>query len=66
MVARTLWTLARLEMFAGRLEESAAYAEEGAALSRELAERPVPRTHLPSMMLGVMGLGASWRAGTKG
>ena len=66
LIARVLWTLARLEMFAGRLEESAAYAEEGATLSRGLAERPAPRTHLPSMLVGVMGLAASWRAGTKG
>jgi tetratricopeptide (TPR) repeat protein len=66
LIARMLWTLARLEMFAGRLEESAAYTEEGAALSRELAERPPPRTHLPSMLVGAMGLVASWRAGTKG
>ena len=43
LVARALATLARLELFRGRLEESAAYAEEGAELSRELAERPPPR-----------------------
>ena len=66
LIARILWTLARLEMFAGRHEESAAYAEEGAVLSRELAEHPPLRAHLPSMLVGVMGLGASWRAGTKG
>jgi DNA-binding SARP family transcriptional activator/tetratricopeptide (TPR) repeat protein len=65
LIARMLWTLARLEMFAGKLEESAAYAEEGATLSRELAERPALRTHLPTMLVGIMGLGASWRAGTK-
>jgi tetratricopeptide (TPR) repeat protein len=63
--ARTLWTLARVEIDAGRLEESAAYADEGAALSRELAERPAPRTLLPSILVGVMGLVASWRVGTK-
>jgi tetratricopeptide (TPR) repeat protein len=51
LTARTLWTLARLEMYAGKLEESAAHAEEGAALGRDLA--------------GVTGLSASWRAGTK-
>jgi hypothetical protein len=48
------------------LEEARGVAEEGAALSRELAERPAPRTHLPSMLVGVMGLVASWRAGTNG
>jgi hypothetical protein len=42
LIARALETLARLELFRGRLEESAAYAEEGAELSRELAERPSP------------------------
>jgi DNA-binding SARP family transcriptional activator/tetratricopeptide (TPR) repeat protein len=66
LVARALWTLARVEMFSGRLQESAAYAEEGAALSRDLTERPASRTHVPSMMLGIMGLGASWRVGFKG
>jgi DNA-binding SARP family transcriptional activator/tetratricopeptide (TPR) repeat protein len=65
LIARTLWTLARVEMDAGRLEESAAYAEESAALSRKLAERPVPRTLLPSMLAAGRGLVASWRAGTK-
>jgi tetratricopeptide (TPR) repeat protein len=65
LVARALWMLARLEMHRGRLEESAVYAEEGAALSRELAERPPPRTLLPSIVVGVMGLLASWRAGNK-
>jgi len=65
LVARTLWTLARLEMDAGRLEESAAYAEEGAAVSRGLAEGPAPRALLPSILVGVMGLVAYWRAGTK-
>ena len=66
LVARTLTALARLETFAGRLEEAAAHAEEGATLSRQLAERPGPaRTGLPSMLVGVMGLSASWRAGVK-
>jgi tetratricopeptide (TPR) repeat protein len=64
LIARALWTLSRLEMFRGRLEESAAYAEEGAALSRELAERPPPRTLLPSTPTA-MGLMASWRVGNK-
>jgi tetratricopeptide (TPR) repeat protein len=66
LIAQTLCALARLETFAGRLEKSAPYAEEGAALSRELAERPALRTHLHTMLVGAMGLGASWRAGTKG
>jgi tetratricopeptide (TPR) repeat protein len=65
LIARALWTLARLENFRGRLEESVAYAEEGAALCRELAERPPPRRLFPSMLVGVMGLVASWRADTK-
>jgi tetratricopeptide (TPR) repeat protein len=65
LIARALWTLARVEMDAGRLEESAAYAEESAALSGELAERPAPRTLLPSMVAAGRGLVASWRAGTK-
>jgi tetratricopeptide (TPR) repeat protein len=65
LVARALWTLARLELFRGRLEESATYASEGAALSRELAERPRWRTLLPSMGFAAMGLVASWRAGAK-
>lgn len=65
LMAQTLLTLSRLETFAGRFEESAAYAEEGAAVSRELAESPPPRTLLPSMLVGVMGLVASWRTGTK-
>jgi tetratricopeptide (TPR) repeat protein len=65
LVARTLWTLARLELFRVRFEESAAYAEEGAELSRELAERPPPRALLPSMGFVVMGLTASWRESTK-
>jgi DNA-binding SARP family transcriptional activator len=65
LIARTLWTLARVEMDAGRLEDSAAYAEESAALSRELAERPAPRTLLPSMLFAGRGLVVSWRVGTK-
>ena len=66
LVARTLTVLARLETFAGRLEEAAAHAEEGATLSRQLAEHPTPaRTELPSTLVGVMGLSASWRAGNK-
>ena len=65
LLARLLFTLARLELIRGSLEESAAYAEEGAALSRELAERPPPPTLLPSMGPAAMGLAASWRAGTK-
>jgi DNA-binding SARP family transcriptional activator/Flp pilus assembly protein TadD len=65
LIARTLWTLARVGMDAGRLEESAAYAEESAALSRELAERPVPRTLLPSMLFAGRGLVVSWRAGIR-
>jgi tetratricopeptide (TPR) repeat protein len=59
-----LETLARLELFRGRLEESATYAEEGAGLSRELAERPSPRRLLPSMPTA-MGLMASWKVGNK-
>jgi tetratricopeptide (TPR) repeat protein len=54
-----------VEMLRGRFEDSAAYAEEGAALSQELAERPPPRTLLPSMLAVGMELLASWRAGTK-
>jgi tetratricopeptide (TPR) repeat protein len=66
LVVRALHALARLEMFAGRLEESATHAEEGAALSRQLAERPPPpRTELPSAMSAITGLAASWRAGHK-
>jgi DNA-binding SARP family transcriptional activator/predicted ATPase len=64
LIARALETLARLELFRGRLEESATYAEEGAELSRELAERPSPRRLLPSMPTA-MGLMASWRVGNK-
>ena len=53
-------------MLAGRLEEAEAYAEEGAELSRRLADRPAaPRAELPSMLTGVTGLSASWRAGAK-
>jgi tetratricopeptide (TPR) repeat protein len=65
LIARALWTLARLELLRGRLEVSAAYAEEGAALSRELAQRRPPRMLLPSMLAAGIGLEASWRAGTK-
>jgi DNA-binding SARP family transcriptional activator/tetratricopeptide (TPR) repeat protein len=66
LVARALSTLALLETFAGRLSAAAAHAEEGAALSRQLAEHPAPaRTELPSMLIGVSGLSASWRAGNK-
>jgi tetratricopeptide (TPR) repeat protein len=64
LIARALETLARLELFRGRLEESAKYAEEGAELSRELAERPSPRRLLPSMPTA-MGLMASWKVGNK-
>ena len=64
LIARALETLARLEMFRGRLKESATYAEEGARLSRELAERPPPRTLLPSMPTA-MGLMALWKVGNK-
>ena len=63
LIARALETLARVELFRGRLEESAAYAEEGAELSRELAERS-PRRLLPSMPTA-MGLMASWKVGNK-
>ena len=64
LIARALETLARLELFRGRLEESAACAEEGAELSRELAKRRPPRTLLPSMPTA-MGLVASWKVGNK-
>jgi DNA-binding SARP family transcriptional activator/tetratricopeptide (TPR) repeat protein len=64
LIARALETLARLELFRGRLEESATYAEEGAELSRELAERPSPRRLLPSMPTA-MGLMASWKVGNR-
>jgi tetratricopeptide (TPR) repeat protein len=66
LVARVVTTLARLEYTAGRLEEAAAHAWEGAELSRELAEHPAAaRTEHPSMLVGVTGLSASWRAGNK-
>ena len=65
LVARALATLARVEVFAGRFEEAAAYAEEGAQLSRELANRPAPRTELPPTITPAMGLSASWRAGNR-
>jgi DNA-binding SARP family transcriptional activator/tetratricopeptide (TPR) repeat protein len=65
LVARALVALARVEMFAGRLEESAAHAEEGVALSRQLAERPPLRTVLPTATSAITGLAASWRAGHK-
>ena len=64
LIARALETLARLELFRGRLKESATYAKEGAGLSRQLAERPPPRRFLPSMPTA-MGLMASWKVGTK-
>ncbi|MCD6053471.1 MAG: hypothetical protein K0Q96_663, partial [Rubrobacteraceae bacterium] len=64
LIARALETLARVELFRGRLEESATYAEEGAELSRELAELPSPRRLLPSMPTA-MGLMASWKVGNK-
>ena len=66
LVARALDALARQGMLAGRLEGAEAYAEEGAEVSRQLAERPaVARAELPSMLTGVTGLSASWRAGAK-
>jgi DNA-binding SARP family transcriptional activator/tetratricopeptide (TPR) repeat protein len=66
LVARVVTTLARLEYAHGRLEVASAYAGEGAKLSRELADRPsAARTGHPSMVVGVMGLSASWRAGNK-
>ena len=65
LIARALLTVARLELFRGRLEESAAHAEEGAALSRELTERPPPRRLLPSLGIAVSVLEASWRSATK-
>ena len=65
LIARALWTLARLELIWGSLEESAAYAEEGAALSRELVKRRPPRMLLPSMGPEATGFLASWRAGAK-
>ena len=65
LVARALAALARAEVLAGRFEESAAHGEEGARLSRELADRPAPRTELPSMVMPAMGLSASWWAGNR-
>jgi tetratricopeptide (TPR) repeat protein len=66
LVARALTALVRLKCFAGRLEEAAAHAEEGAKLSRGLAELPAAgRAALPSLLAGVAGLSASWRAGAK-
>jgi tetratricopeptide (TPR) repeat protein len=65
LIVRALWTLARLELIWGSLEESAAYAEEGAALSRELVKRRPPRMLLPPMGPEATGFLASWRAGAK-
>ncbi len=66
LVARTLTTLALWEILAGRLEGATAHAEEGAALSRRLSEASTPvRTTLPSMLVGPLGLSASWKAGNK-
>jgi DNA-binding SARP family transcriptional activator/tetratricopeptide (TPR) repeat protein len=66
LAARALTTLARVETFAGRLEEAGTHAEEGAALSRELAERSAPpQAEFRSLLAGVTGLSASWRAGVK-
>jgi tetratricopeptide (TPR) repeat protein len=66
LIVQALWTLARLELIWGSLEESAAYAEEGAALSRELVKRRPPRRMLlPSMGPEATGFLASWRAGAK-
>jgi DNA-binding SARP family transcriptional activator len=65
LTARALLTLAQLELTRRRLEESAAYAEEGAELSRQLAERPLPRRVLPSMGTAAVGLVPSCRAGIK-
>ena len=66
LIVRALWTLARLELVWGSLEESAAYADEGAALSRELVKRRPPRRLLlPSMGPAATGFLASWRAGAK-
>jgi tetratricopeptide (TPR) repeat protein len=53
-------------MLAGRLEEAEEHAEEGAKVSRQLADRPAAAgAELPSMLTGVTGLSASWRAGAK-
>jgi tetratricopeptide (TPR) repeat protein len=65
LLAQLLYTLARLELIRGSLEESAAYAEEGAALSRELVKRRPPRMLLGSIGPAATGFLASWRAGTK-
>jgi predicted ATPase/DNA-binding SARP family transcriptional activator len=66
LVARVLTAMARLESFAGSLEEARTHAEEGATLSRELAECPTPpQTEFRSLLAGVTGLSASWRAGAK-
>jgi DNA-binding SARP family transcriptional activator/tetratricopeptide (TPR) repeat protein len=66
LIVQALWTLARLELIWGSLEESAAYAEEGAALSRELVKRRPPRRMLlPSMGPEAKGFLVSWRAGAK-
>ena len=66
LVASAAATLARLEMHTGELEAAAAHAEEGAELSRQLAERPaLERSERPSMLVGIMGLSASWRVGNK-
>jgi DNA-binding SARP family transcriptional activator/tetratricopeptide (TPR) repeat protein len=66
LVARALDALARQGMLAGRLEEAEAHAKEGAELSRQLADSPAAaRAELPSMLTGVTGLSASWRAGAK-
>ncbi|MGH3147600.1 MAG: AAA family ATPase, partial [Rubrobacter sp.] len=65
LAARALVALARVELLSGGLEESAAYAEEGAVLSRELADRPPPRTLFPSMGPTAEVLLTSWRVGAK-
>ncbi len=66
LVARALDALARQGMLAGRLEEAEAHAEEGAKVSRQLADRPAAAgAELPSMLTGVTGLSASWKAGAK-
>ncbi len=66
LVARVVTTLARLNYSAGRLEAASAHAGKGAELSRELAKHPAAgQTEHPSMLVGVMGLSASWKAGTK-
>ena len=66
LVARALDALARQGMLAGRLEEAEAHAEEGARVSRQLADSPTPAgAELPSMLTGVTGLSASWKAGAR-